>query len=296
MKKILTIQDLSCIGKCSLTVALPIISACGIECAVAPTAVLSTNTAFPGNTFRDLTDDLIPMKEHWQKQGFSFDAILTGYLGSVKQIEIVKEFIHAFADDSLHNANTSSLDASTISLHNSSRCPVIVDPAMADNGKLYAGLPSDLPTAMRSLIKEADIILPNLSEAALLTGLPYPGENATEEEVRTLLEALSKLGPQTVIITGVTHKNGTFGFHGMNASDHAFFQYGTAKVPHKSYGTGDIFAATGAAAIVKGLPVKDAFQVASDFTASCMQRALHEKCAYGVPFEAELPALLQKFY
>ena len=154
MKRIVTIQDISCVGKCSLTVALPIISAMGVEAAIIPTAVLSTHTMFKGFTFRDLTSDIEPIMEHWKNEGFKFDAIYTGYLGSFEQIELMHRLIAEFKGP---------------------KTKVIVDPCMADNGKLYPGFTPEFAKAMAGLCAEADIILPNLTEASFMLGEPYVG-------------------------------------------------------------------------------------------------------------------------
>ena len=143
--KILTVQDISCVGQCSLTVALPIISACGIETCVLPSAVLSTHTAgFKGYTFRDLTDDMPDICAHWQKEGISFDAVYTGYLGSTKQIDYVKNILSTVKKSDGY---------------------AVVDPAMADNGKLYPGFDMEFVEAMKTLCGAADYILPNITEA-----------------------------------------------------------------------------------------------------------------------------------
>ena len=155
-KKILTIQDISCVGQCSLTVALPIISACGIETCVLPSAVLSTHTAgFSGYTFRDLTEDMPAITDHWRKEGICFEAIYTGYLGSAKQIDYVANIFDRTAAEN---------------------CLKIVDPAMADNGKLYPAFDAGFVEAMKGLCGKADYILPNITEACFLTGLPYKTE------------------------------------------------------------------------------------------------------------------------
>ena len=220
MKRVMTIQDISCIGKCSLTVALPIISAAGIETAIVPTAVLSTHTQLKGFTFRDLTDDMEPIRDHWKKEGFKFNAIYTGYLGSERQIEIVKSYFNEFSS------------ADTVK---------IVDPAMADGGVLYVGFDEHFAREMGKLCGSADIILPNISEAALMLGEEYPGEDADEETVKTLLLKLAELGSKIVVITGATLSDGSFGFIGYDVDKKEFFKYGTKKVPHRSHGTGDVF-------------------------------------------------------
>ena len=157
MKRVLSIQDISCLGKCSLTVALPIISAMGVETSIVPTAVLSTHTMFDSFTFRDLTEDMNGIKKHWMDEGFQFDAIYTGYLGSKEQVRIVTDYFHAFKTE--HNY-------------------IVVDPAMADNGKLYTGFTPDFALEMAKLCGEADIILPNISEACFMLEKEYIGEDA----------------------------------------------------------------------------------------------------------------------
>lgn len=275
MKRVMTIQDISCIGKCSLTVALPIISAAGIETAIVPTAVLSTHTQFKGFTFRDLTDDMEPIRDHWKKEGFKFNAIYTGYLGSERQIEIVKSYFNEFSS------------ADTVK---------IVDPAMADGGVLYVGFDEHFAREMGKLCGCADIILPNISEAALMLGEEYPGEDADEETVKALLLKLAELGSKIVVITGATLSDGSFGFIGYDVDKKEFFKYGTKKVPHRSHGTGDIFASAFTGALVNGFSVYDALSIAADYTAACIKNTYldPEKVDYAVNFELELPYYISR--
>jgi pyridoxine kinase len=273
MKRIVSIQGMSCVGKCSLTVALPIISAMGVETSIVPTAVLSTHTMFKGFTFRDLTDDMLPILEHWKKEGFKFDAIYTGYLGSLRQIDIVKEYF-----DSLKGENTA----------------IIVDPAMADNGKLYVGFDEAFAKEMLNLCTKADITLPNISEAALMLGEEYPGEEANEDVVRGLLTKLVNAGCKFPVITGVTLDNGTFGFIGLNSESGEFISYGTTKVPYKSHGTGDVYASAFTGALTLGKDVYTALKIATDFTAASIRNTYEDPDSvnYAVNFEAEIPYLL----
>lgn len=273
MKRIVSIQDISCVGKCSLTVALPIISAMGVETSIVPTAVLSTHTMFKGFTFRDLTDDMLPILEHWKKEGFKFDAIYTGYLGSLRQIDIVKEYF-----DSLKGENTA----------------IIVDPAMADNGKLYVGFDEAFAKEMLNLCTKADITLPNISEAALMLGEEYPGEEANEDVVRDLLTKLVNAGCKFPVITGVTLDNGSFGFIGLNGENGEFISYGTTKVPYKSHGTGDVYASAFTGALTLGKSVHSALKIATDFTAASIRNTYEDPDSvnYAVNFEAEIPYLL----
>lgn len=274
MKRVMTIQDISCIGKCSLTVALPILSAMGLETAIVPTAVLSTHTQFKGFTFRDLTDDMDPIKAHWKKEGFQFEAIYTGYLGSERQIDIVRDYFRTFRSE---------------------RTKIIVDPAMADNGKLYTGFDEHFALEMAKLCGDADVILPNLSEAALMLGLPYPGEDASPDIIRDLLQKLAGLGCKTAVITGVTLDDASFGYMGYQAETKEFFQYGVPKVPHKSHGTGDIFASTFTGALVNTGDTDKALQIAAKYTGACIRNTYEDpdKVNYAVNFEAELPYLLK---
>lgn len=275
MKKVMSIQDVSCIGKCSLTVALPIISAAGVETAIVPTAVLSTHTLFQGFTFRDLTDDMEPIRDHWKKEGFKFDAIYTGYLGSERQINIVESYIENFKDDNTW---------------------VIVDPAMADGGKLYCGFDEHFAKEMSKLCGKADIILPNISEAALMLGEEYPGEDADEETTKALVLKLSTLGAKLSVITGVNLADGTFGFIGYDSEKKEFFKYGTEKVPMKSHGTGDIFASAFTGALVNNFSVHEALSIAADFTSACIKNSYNdpERVNYAVNFELELPYYISR--
>lgn len=269
----MSIQDISCVGKCSLTVALPIISAMGIECSIVPTAVLSTHTQFSDFTFRDLTDDMEPIKEHWKKEGFKFDAIYTGYLGSKRQIDIVADYFDTFKNDS----NT-----------------IIMDPAMADNGQLYAGFDEDFAKEMSKLCSKADIILPNISEASLMLGVKYPGEDASMDEVKDLLLKLAKFGPKHAVITGVELGDGKFGFIGYDTEKEEFYSYGNEKVDMKSHGTGDVFASTFTGALVSGKSVFDALKIAADFTRAAILNTYNDpnSVTYGVNFENEIPLLV----
>lgn len=264
-------QDVSCFGKCSVTVALPVLSAMGLECAVIPTAVLSTHTGgFKGWTFRDLTDDIPQITEHWQKENISFDGLYTGYLGSPKQAGIIESFI-----DTFHPGT------------------VFIDPAMADFGKLYAGFTMDIVDAMRSLCGKADYIVPNLTEASFLTGTAYD-ENAQTDRgaIRKLLEKLLGLGCQTAVITGVQFG----GKEGAAALDRAgqYTEYLTDHLPVRCHGTGDVYASIFFGALMRGLPMDKALQIAADNTVRAIRATMDDKSQwYGVRFESCIPALLR---
>lgn len=272
MKRIVTIQDISCIGKCSLTVALPIISAFGIETAVIPTAVLSTHTAFDSFSFLDCTDEIDIVKNEWKKQNFAFDAIYTGYLGSKKQIDAVSDFF-----DEMKNENTL----------------IFVDPAMADNGKLYSGFTEDFSDKMTVLCKKADVIMPNLTEASLILKEPYKGENYNEEYIKEMLKKLCRLGAKKAVITGVSFNEDESGVMSYDCENDRYFSYFAKKIPQIFHGTGDIFASACVGGITKGFPFEKALQIAVDFISQSIKETLKDKNAnwYGVNFETALPKL-----
>ncbi len=284
MKRVVTIQDISCIGKCSLTVALPLLSACGIETAIIPTAVLSTHTAFKGFTFRDLTDDIIPILNHWEKEGFKFDGIYTGYLGSLEQIDLMKELIKRFrGKDTL----------------------VVVDPCMADNGKLYPGFDQNFAFSMAGLCKEADVILPNLSEAAFLLGEEYMKEGYTEDDVKALLKRLASLGSKKVILKGIVFNKDQEDLKGVknkigiacyDSEKGTYSWYFHKKISTSFHGTGDIFASVFTGAVINGFSIEDSYKLAGDFVVKSIEETISHPNynTYGVDFETEIPFLVKK--
>lgn len=273
MKRILTIQDISCIGKCSITVALPIISAAGTEVAVLPTALLSAHTMFEGFTVKDLTDQIEPICSHWKKEGFRFDGIYTGYLANESQITAVKKVIADFR-------NEQSL--------------VVVDPAMADNGKLYPGLDMGFAEKMRSLCAEADIILPNVTEAAILTGTPIRQEYEADY-IDLLLEKLSALGAKICAVTGVDFGSGVTGVCALHCGEKNRFEHRQPKLACSYPGTGDVFASTFMGAMMRGLSWTKALEIAAVFTARCIELTMADGKDqwYSVHFEQAIPFLLE---
>ena len=272
MKRILTIQDISCFGKCSLTVALPLLSAMGIETAILPTAVLSTHTLFKGFTCKDLSDQLVPITDHWKQEGITFDAIYTGYLGTEEEIDTVIRIIEEF-----RNENTL----------------VIVDPAMGDNGKLYPAFNEHYAKKNADLCAVADIIDPNITEASFMTGLPYR-EEYSEDYVREMLLALAKIGTKTPILTGVSLSEGKTGAMGYDTKTKTLFSYQNDLVPAAYHGTGDIFSSVLAGAFVLGLDRAEALKIAADYTALTIAETLKNPGNpwYGVDFEATVPSLV----
>lgn len=272
MKRVATIQDISCLGKCSLTVALPIISAFGIETCVVPTAVLSTHTMFKEFTFRDLTSDLTAIKEHWLKEGFAFDALYSGYLGSEEQLSIVKDYFTTFKTPDNF---------------------IVVDPVMADNGKLYPGFTVEFAKKMATLCGVADIIVPNITEASIMLDEEYIESGYSRAYIENMLKKLHALGCKTAILTGVSFEKGKIGVMGYNGKE--FFEYYNDLVDARYHGTGDIFSSTLVGGIVKGLSLLDSLKIAADYTAECISvtKNTENSIWYGVEFEKVLPKLIQ---
>lgn len=273
MKRILTIQDISCVGKCSLTVALPIISSFGVETAVLPTAVLSTHTQFSNFTFRDLTDDIEPIYNHWKNENISFDSIYTGYLGSLRQIDLVSDIFDNFKSASNF---------------------IVVDPAMADNGVLYKGFDKNFATTMAKLCAKADVIVPNLTEASFMLDMPCVLDGYDEKYIKNILIKLTDLGAKTAILTGISLENGKLGAYGYDSVNNKFFEYYRDRLPVSFHGTGDIFASALTGALSIGKNLEKATQIAVDFTwesiYNTMQNPKHVN--YGVEFESVFPSLM----
>lgn len=269
--KILTIQDISCVGQCSLTVALPIISACGIETCVLPSAVLSTHTAgFSGYTFRDLTEDMPAIKDHWVKEGIRFAAIYTGYLGSTRQIDYVTDIFEATAAEG---------------------CVKVVDPAMADNGNLYPGFDLAFVEAMKALCAKADYIVPNITESCFLTGMEYKTEY-DEAYIDAMLDKLVALGCKNVILTGVSYRPG---FTGILVLENGVKQYYEHEMlANGCHGTGDIYASAFVGALVRGKDALTAAKIAAEYTVACIRATAEEENHwYGAKFEPVLGKLIR---
>ena len=270
-KRLLTIQDISCVGQCSLTVALPIISACGIETAVLPSAVLSTHTAgFSGYTFRDLTEDMPAIKDHWVKENIKFDAIYTGYLGSTKQIDYVADIF-----DSVGNEN----------------CIKAVDPAMADNGKLYPGFDAEFVEAMKGLCSKADYLIPNITEASFLTDMEYKTEY-DKAYIDELIEKMCALGAKNIILTGVSYEKGRTGVVVFENGEYSYYEH--EFLPNSCHGTGDIYASAFVGALVRGKSAYNAAKIAADYTVECIKATAEEENHwYGAKFEPVIGKLIK---
>ncbi len=272
-KHIAAISDLSCLGRCSLTVALPIISAAGVEASVIPTAVLSTHTGgFGTPVFKSMSPDMLAIARHWSDQGITVDAVYTGYLCSKEQIYLALEAARLISrEDTL----------------------LITDPVMGDNGRLYSGFDKDFPKYMLKICAEADIILPNITEAALMLGIGYREPPYSEEYINTLLSGLYFKTHAKTVLTGVCfdgRKIGAAVFEGEH-TEYVFSEH----VPGTYHGTGDIFASTLVAALMNGRSLRSSAQTAASFTSGCVRSAAEagREPRYGVNFEAQLPQLIK---
>lgn len=267
MKRVLSVQDLSCLGRCSLTVTLPVLSAMGCECSVLPTAVLSTHTAFPKPHVRSLTEDMESVCRHWESIGARFDAVSVGYLSDPAQAEAVGKLLDRFG----------SL--------------VILDPAMGDHGTLYSGMTEDHVRAMARLCRKSHILLPNVTEAALLTGLSFR-ETADPGYLGELTAGLLEFGAQAVLITGVSLKEGKTGFAGAS-SQAGSFSYQVPRISKDFHGTGDLYCAVFTGSLLSGLELEAAARLAAGFVERSIS-ATREVTPYGVEFERQLPWLWQQ--
>ncbi len=273
MKRIVTIQDISAVGKCSLTVALPIISAMGVETAVIPTALLSMHTAFPGFTFHDLTSEIPAILDHWQSRALTFDAIYSGYLGSEAQIELVKDAIARFGGKD---------------------CIKVVDPVMADHGRLYPGFTPAFVERMRTLCARADVIVPNLTEACLLLDIPYPKDGVCDQgKGRQIVKALCEMGCRCAVLTGMHGGEGKLGVLAYDAARERYYAYDNTCMPATFHGTGDVFSSVLTGGLTLGLGLYCAIDLAVDFTLEAIRATLADpdRRDYGVSFEHAIPYL-----
>lgn len=276
MKRILTIQDISGVGKCSLTVALPIISAAQVEACALPTAVLSTHTRFKHYTFVDLTDQIEPIAKVWEQEGIDFDAIYTGYLGSYRQMELIEDLIARFRTKETF---------------------VFVDPVLGDGGTLYARFDQAFADRMALFCAKADFVTPNLTEAAAMLRIPYVEKGYEEKDVRAILRRLAKLGAGVVVLKGVDYGRGNLGIAGYDSRSDEFFSYFHEKFPDRYHGVGDIFASAAVAALARNRSAREAFQIAADLAVDSIRQTNANPSSrdYGVDFESALPRFAQKF-
>lgn len=270
-KRILTIQDISCVGQCSLTVALPILSACGLETAILPSAVLSTHSVgFRDFTFRDLTEDIPAIEHHWQQEGIRFQAVYTGYLGSARQIEMVQDICRNLLVPGGKK---------------------IVDPAMADRGELYPVFDMDFVQEMKKLVGEGDIVLPNITEASLLTDTEYR-EEYDEEYISGLVAGIHRLGAGTVVLTGVSYDAHSTGVLVSEQGKQTYYRH--ELLDRGCHGTGDVYASSFVGAYMHGKTVPEAARIAADYTLACIKNTLDDPDHwYGVKFEPVLGELIE---
>lgn len=267
MSRVVSVQDISCLGQCSLTVALPVLSAFGVETAILPSGILSTHTGcFKNYTYHDLTDEMPKIVNHWREEGITFDAIYTGYIGDARQFELIKGM-----KDMLNPGGK-----------------LIVDPAMADFGRLYPALGEDIVEGMKGLVSQADMILPNLTEAAFLLDRECK-EIYSKEETEEMIRALAELGPNDVILTGVSYEEGKIGAAAYNKCIDEFETYFTDRVPKTFHGTGDVFSSVAIAEYINGKRMSEVIKSACDFVMESIAYTLpDEKHIYGVNFEKAL--------
>ena len=270
-KRILTIQDISCVGQCSLTVALPILSACGLETAILPSAVLSTHSVgFRDFTFRDLTEDIPAIEHHWQQEGIRFQAVYTGYLGSARQIEMVQDICRNLLVPGGKK---------------------IVDPAMADRGELYPVFDMDFVQEMKKLVGKGDIVLPNITEASLLTDTEYR-EEYDEEYICGLVAGIHRLGAGTVVLTGVSYDAQSTGVLVSEQGKQTYYRH--ELLDRGCHGTGDVYASSFVGAYMHGKTVPEAARIAADYTLACIKNTLDDPDHwYGVKFEPLLGELIE---
>ena len=272
-KRVAAIHDISCFGKCSLTVVLPILSSAGIETSVIPTAVLSTHTGgFTGYTYRDLTEDILPVVSHWQTLDLTFDAVYTGFLGSFRQIDIVSEiFDRLKTEDNM----------------------IIVDPVMADNGKLYPIYGDDFPSGIKKLCRKADLLIPNITEACLLLGRKYEPGPYEVSFVESMLDELAGLGPKQVVLTGVSFDDAHLGAASLDYASGKIDYSFSKRIEGFYHGTGDVFASTLVAGLLTGHDLNKASRLAVDFTVKSIIRTKDAgtDIRFGVNFETGLGEL-----
>ena len=268
--RLLAVHDISCVGRCSLTVALPIISSLGIECSVLPTAVLSTHTGgFTGFTYRDLTKDIDGIEQHWKSLGLKFDAIYTGFLGSYEQIEIVEDLIEEF-----------SSEIST----------VYVDPVMGDVGQLYSVFDKDFPKGMYKLCEKADVLKPNVTELCFMLGVEYKPGPYSREFIQMLLDKSEVFNLRKILISGVSYDNGKVGAVYKDYETGETGEVMRDQIEGYYHGTGDVFGSTLVGCLESGLSLRDSVSCAVDFTVDSIVRTYVSDAdvRYGVDFELGL--------
>ena len=271
-KRIVSVQDISCLGKCSLTIALPILSAYGIETVILPSAILSTHTGgFTGFTFMDLTEEMPKIIDHWKKEQITFDAVYTGYIGDARQFGMIADLKQMLSPGGTF----------------------FVDPAMADHGKLYPALSEEIVSGMRDLVRAADVVLPNLTEAAFLLEEPYQ-ESYTREEIGAMVKKLAAMGPSVVILTGVSYEPGRIGAVSYEKDTQTMTEYFTTFMEKSYHGTGDAFSSVAIADLLNGKSMGETLEDACEFIVDAIKETIpHSGMEYGVDFEQVLAKKMQ---
>lgn len=275
-KTVAAIHDISGMGKCSLTAAVPVLSAAGVSVSVLPTAVLSTQTGGLNDyTYRDLTDDMIPFMQHWEKLGAEFDAVYSGFLGSVRQVDIVSLFLEKFRSD---------------------KTVFLCDPAMADNGHLYDTFDAEFVLSMKKLCCNADIIVPNLTEATLLLGLEYSEPPYTDEYIKSLLYGLSEaFSAKFIVLTGIDFDGLSVGVAAFDSEKRDISYVMRHRVSGMFHSTGDLFAASLLGAVLNGFEINAACDIAIDFTYKSIYKTVENNgdSRFGLYFEKCLPEYIK---
>lgn len=274
-KRVLAIHDISCVGRCSLTVALPILSVAGLDCGVLPTAVLSTHTGgFQNFTYRDLTEDITPIAKHWQSLDLKFDALYSGFLGSFEQIDLVADLFANFKNE---------------------EGIILVDPVMADNGELYSVYTEEMAAGMAKLCTHADVIVPNLTEAAFILEEEYVGEDYDRTYIENTLRKLADLGPKQVVLSGVSFGENQLGAVCFDKTTNTFDYVYNRRIDGHFHGTGDIFGSALLSGLMNGFTLPESAQIAVDYTLASIEAsvALDQERRYGVAFELAIPTLVE---
>lgn len=273
-KKIALINDISCLGRCSLTAAMPIISACGFEAVPLPTGVFSAHTEFERFVCADLTDKMQPITDHWKQLGTRFDGICTGYIATKKQADIIKRFLIDFKKSDTF---------------------CLVDPVMGDNGSFYKRIDEDFVSEMRFFCSMADVIVPNVTEAEMLAGLDCTKPPYSLDRIKEILLKLTGIGAPKIVITGVESEDGQIGcavYDNYTKKANMFF---TPKTEGRFPGTGDVFTAVLMASMMKGKDFFDSVQIAMGFTCECVEKTAEAQTdrKYGLCFEPQIGKLIK---
>jgi len=275
-KRAIAVHDISCVGRCSLTVALPVLSAAGLNTAIIPTALLSTHTGeFEGYTHLDLSNQLRPIGDHLSTLNLHYDTFYSGYLANGAQADEVLHLMDVLCDENTH---------------------IFVDPAFGDHGRMYSLMDESMPRQMRRLVSRARTIVPNVTEASFLLEEPYPGEEAGEEIISDFCRRLLEIGPENVVITDVNFLPGETGIallrRGMEKPMYLFHQ----RFEGLFHGTGDVFASFLLGALMNDQPLEEAAQTALEMTHAAIVETLKdgEHLRYGMQFEKVLPRFWER--